>query len=72
MKEQWWIFTFGCGQKYCNKYVRIFGTFDSARAKMFEKYGEEWAFQYTEEEWADWEKRRPAYLPIETMLEEIA
>ena len=72
MKEkQWWIFTFGYGQKYQNHYVRIYGTFDSARQKMFDKYGSEWSFQYTEPEWNQWEKERPSYLPTEEMLEEI-
>lgn len=69
--EQWWIFTFGCGQKYEGKYVRIRGTYEQARAKMFERYGSEWAFQYSEEEWNDWLNRKPWYIPTETELEVI-
>lgn len=70
-QRQWWIFTFGCGQKYQNRFVKIYGTFDEARRTMFDKYGEEWAFQYTEEDWIDWEKRRPAYLPVEQCMEKL-
>ena len=45
-----WIFTFGCGQQHAGHYVKIFGTFESARAEMCERYGDKWAFQYTEEQ----------------------
>lgn len=68
--KQWWTFTFGCGQKHEGMYVRIYETYDSARELMFERYGSEWAFQYNEAEWEDWEHRRPQYI-IETLLEEI-
>lgn len=68
-KEQWWIFTFGCGQQHENHYVKIKGTYEEARDKMFELYGKEWALQYSEEEWNEWEKRRPIYIPAETELE---
>lgn len=44
--EKDWIFTFGCGQKHAGHYVRIKGTYKEARAKMIEKFGTEWAFQY--------------------------
>lgn len=69
-EKQWWIFTFGYGQQYEGMYVKIYGTFDSARRKMFERYGDEWAFQYSEKEWKDWEDRRPEYI-VELLLEEI-
>ena len=51
-------------------YVRIYGTLDSTRNTMFERYGSEWAFQYSEKEWQDWERRRPKYI-VELLLEEI-
>ena len=51
-------------------YVKIYGTFDSTRNTMFERYGSEWAFQYNEKEWEDWEDRRPDYI-VESLLEEI-
>lgn len=56
-REQWRYFTFGCGQKHAGHYVKIFGTFDEARKKMFERYGAEWALQYSEEKWDAWAER---------------
>lgn len=50
MKE-YWIFTFGSDQLYEGKAVKIAGNWRMARAKMCEKYGDNWAFQYSEEEW---------------------
>lgn len=70
-KEQWWIFTFGGGQKHEGYYCRVYGTFHSARQKMIDRHGKEWAFQYTLKEWNDWLERKPSYLPEETLLEEI-
>ena len=67
----WWIFTFGHGQPHAGHYVRIFGTYDSARKKMFDKYGRAWGFQYSEAEWNSWLERKPDYLPAEELLEEI-
>lgn len=49
--EQWWVFTFGCGQVHAGYYVKVYGTYAGARAKMFEKYGNKWAFQYSAVEW---------------------
>ena len=48
-QEQNWIFTFGFGQEHQNQYIKIFGTFDSARQKMFKRYESKWAFQYPAE-----------------------
>jgi len=48
MKEQNYLFTFGYGQAHPNKFVRIFGTYDSARTEMIRRYGNKWAFQYSE------------------------
>ena len=51
-----YIFTFGVSHKLggtCQ--VVVAKDYDSARLKMFEEYGNEWAFQYTRE---DWEKNR--------------
>ena len=70
-KEQWYIFTFGVGQKHAGHYVKIYGTFWTAREKMFERYGRDWCWQYTEDEWFDWLVRKPPYIPAETQLEEI-
>ena len=52
-EKQWWTFTFGDGQQHEGMYVEIYGTFESARRKMFERYGSEWAFQYNEKDWRD-------------------
>ena len=49
--EQTWYFTFGCGQENAGKYVKIKGTYESARQKMFDRFGDKWAFQYSENEW---------------------
>lgn len=53
-EPEWWIFTFGCGQEHAGYYVRVFGTYGEARAKMCEKYGDKWAFQYSAVEWDGW------------------
>lgn len=48
--HQDWFFTFGPGQKYPNRYVRIFGTYGSTREEMFDMFGEKWSMQYESEE----------------------
>lgn len=57
MDKQNWIFTFGCGQKHEGYYVKIYGTYDEARQEMISRYGREFAFQYSEEEWDKWVKQ---------------
>lgn len=69
-KEQWYIFTFGSNHKYAGTYVRIYGTRELARKKMFEKYGNQWAFQYTEEQWNTWIEEKPSFMESEVLLEE--
>lgn len=71
MQDEFYIFTFGCGQLNEGRYVRIRGNYDEARKKMVERYGLNWAFQYSEKEWNDWLKRKPIYVPAETELETI-
>ena len=45
------IFTFGFGQKHKNCFVRIKGKDEAdCRKKMFEIFGNKWAFQYDDEE----------------------
>ena len=56
MGGQEWVFTFGQGQRYAGRCVRIKGDFAEARKKMFSLFGEEWAFQYSAEEWDNWLK----------------
>lgn len=67
----WWIFTFGQGQEHAGCIVKIQGTRTSSREKMFEKYGDKWAFQYSLEEWGEWLRKKPPYLPEEQVLEVI-
>ena len=50
-EEQNWIFTFGSGQVNAGKYVKIHGTFTSARKEMFRRYNSNWCFQYSEQNW---------------------
>lgn len=51
-----WIFTFGIGQEYGGYCVRIKGSYIEARKKMMERYGTNWAFQYSATEWDEWKK----------------
>lgn len=69
--EQWWVFTFGCGQEHYGYIVKVQGTFSSARSKMFNKYGDKWAFQYSLEEWGAWLRQKPAWAEEEKVLEVI-
>lgn len=39
-------FTFGSGQAFPNGYVKIRGTFSSARQAMFDRFGPKWSMQY--------------------------
>ena len=56
IKEQAYIFTFGSDSPMTGKAVRIKGSFEETRRKMFDAYGSHWAFQYSEEEWEKMEK----------------
>lgn len=69
--ECWWIFTFGCGQQHAGRYVRIWGTFDEARRKMFEKFGREWSVQYSEVDWNRMKNDPNRKYAIETEMEVI-
>ena len=67
-KQQWYIFTFGSGQQHAGHYVKFFGTFETARSQMIEQYGIEWGFQYSEDEWNEWLRTKPEWIPAETEL----
>lgn len=70
--KTFWIFTFGCGQKYEGGYVKVYAkTYQGARAKMIARYGSDWAFQYSEEEWDEWITRRPPYVTPEVEIEVV-
>jgi hypothetical protein len=49
--------------------VKIKGTYGQARAKMFEKYGDDWSFQYSEDEWENMKKDPKRNYLMETELE---
>lgn len=44
--EQEWLFTFGEGQTYAGRFVRLFGTREAAEARMKRVFGHAWAEQY--------------------------
>ena len=46
IKEQVWFFTFGINHEHGGNYVVFKGTFESARDKMVQTFGNQWAFQY--------------------------
>lgn len=71
MTEQWWIFTFGCGQGHAGRYVRIKGSFEEARRKMVDKYGLEWAFQYSIEDWEKMKNNPDRMWKLEAEMEVI-
>lgn len=73
MDGKYWIFTFGVGQKHEGKCVKVYADdYGDARQKMVDKYGREWAFQYSAAQWADWKKRRPFYVPLEEEIDVIS
>ena len=45
-KEQPWYFTFGFNSPGRFAYVKIWGTYVSAREEMNRRYPDGWAFQY--------------------------
>ncbi|MFE7874741.1 hypothetical protein ACFUYE_30875 [Micromonospora humida] len=55
--EQDWLFTFGSGQQFDGRFVRIHGTRESARAEMIARFGTAWCDQY------DWRAFDAAGLP---------
>ena len=50
--------------------IKIYGTFNSARMKMIDKYGLIWAFQYSKEQWEN-DKAKYPWIPFEEELEVI-
>lgn len=66
--KKWYIFTFGYGQEHAGHYVRLYGTYSETRQKMFEMFGDKWAFQYEEQDWLESTKRLPFYLREKEMV----
>lgn len=46
-----WYFTFGMGQQYVSYYVKLKGTQEETRKKMFSMYGSTWSTQYSHKRW---------------------
>jgi hypothetical protein len=64
--------TFGDGQPNGGCVLPILAEdMHQARSYMFETYGPSWCTSYTEEQWNDWKKRAPFYVPIEKELPEV-
>lgn len=67
-----WIFTFGITHPLRNKVQPIRGSYEDARAKMFELYGKKWAFQYHMAELDELNKARGTRLePPYELLPEV-
>ena len=71
-ERKYWYFTFGSGQRYAGKCVKIRAN-NSAEARkiMVGKYGTKWAFQYTEREWLAMENDPQRTWPMEQLMETI-
>lgn len=67
------IFTFAVNHPL-GRYIQIIyaENYRLAREKMFERYGDSWGFQYTEEEWNKWQVKSKNWgLPESGMLNPI-
>ena len=51
--KQYYYFTFGVGHLLKNYCIKIYGTYEETRKLMFESFGDKWAFQYSEEQFAN-------------------
>ena len=54
--EKDWIFSWGYGQAFPNRFIIIRGTYGSARKEMVDRFGIKWSFQYPIEKREDLEK----------------
>lgn len=64
-----YYFTFGYGQKHECYYVKIIAESHSdARKTMMMMHGEDWAFQYDEEQFNKFLANHPNYKSLETIL----
>ena len=74
--DNWWVCTFGCGRDIygdmAGKAVKIYAsTYGEARQKMFDKYGSKWGFQYSAEEWTEYENDPNRFWCMEEIVEVI-
>lgn len=49
MDDTFYFFTFGAGSVFCDKYVKIQGSYLETRKVMNDTFGPRWAFQYDAE-----------------------
>jgi hypothetical protein len=50
MDTEYWYFTFiGKQHSLANRYIKVNGTYDEARTKVFNAIGDKWGFQYSED-----------------------
>jgi len=45
-EEEEWLFTWGWGQEFPNRFLRLKGTKSSTRQQMVDRFGGRWSFQY--------------------------
>ena len=64
-----YIFTFGQGHPLKGRCVRIKGTYGEAREKMCAKFGLNWAFQYSAEEWERFRNDPNRWWPMEEEID---
>jgi len=68
-RKKTWYFTFGVGHHNAGKCQPILASsWDSARAKMFELYGDKWCWQYPAEKWEEMKNDTTRTYPLEEEL----
>lgn len=63
-----WVFTFGHGHLFGGKCVRLQGSFEDTRNRMFNLFGNKWGFQYSAEEWEHMKNDKDRMYPLETEI----
>lgn len=67
-----YIFTFGLGQPHRKRYQVIYAkSYDEARELMFEAYGNQWSWQYNEDQWKVTLENIPSmreYTPLDDVI----
>ena len=69
--EEYYIFTFGSNQGLEGCAVKIKGNYEEARNKMFDYFGDKWAFQYSEAQWKELENDPNRRWPMERIIKVI-
>jgi len=45
-KKESWLFSWGYGHEFPNRFIEIEGSYHEAREEMIRRFGLKWAFQY--------------------------